>query len=497
MEASFEIILVGASLLFLASVIASKVSERFGIPILLLFLAIGMLAGSEGIGGIYFDDPSLTQYISITALVIILFSGGLDTRWKMVQPVLKDGLILATLGVVLTTVLSGTVAYFVLKLSLLESFLVGAITSSTDAAAVFSILRSRGVNLKPRLAPLLELESGSNDPMAVILTITLIGFITGSASSIVGAIGQILLQLGIGAAIGWAMAKVALYLINRIKLGYKGLYDILLIALAMLVYGGTTLLHGSGFLAVYLFAVLLGKNEFLHKRSIQRFFDSSAWVSQIILFLTLGLLVFPSRLAPVMLPGLGMALGLILIARPLAVFLSLLPFNYTFKEKLFISWVGLRGAVPIVLATYPLVAGLSNADLIFNIVFFVVVISVLLQGTMLPLLAKKLGLECNVPPPHKYPIEIISGDLIKSQLKELHISEGSHAIGKAIYELGLPPGFLVILISRGDAYLQPNGSTTLQGNDSMLALTEEDAFVEAQKILESPTGENLSPVNSP
>jgi cell volume regulation protein A len=491
MQISFEFILVGVSLLFLTSVIASKVSDRFGIPILLLFLAIGILAGSEGIGGIYFDDPYLTQYVSITALIIILFSGGLDTRWKSIRPVFKEGMTLATLGVLLTAVGFGLIAYFVLRLPILESFLIGAITSSTDAAAVFAILRSRGVNLKPRLAPLLELESGSNDPMAVILTVTLIGFITGLSSSVIGAVGLVLLQLGIGALIGWLMSRAALYLINRIKLGYEGLYDILLIALALLAYGGTTLIKGSGFLAVYIFAVLLGKSDFLHKRSVLRFFDSAAWVSQIVLFLTLGLLVFPSRLVPVMLPGLSLALGLILVARPLAVFISLIPFKYTFKEKVFLSWVGLRGAVPIVLATYPLVAGLTNADLIFNIVFFVVVVSVLLQGTLLPFFARKLGIECDEPPPRKYPIEIVSGDLIQSQLKEVRIPAGSFADGKAIYELKLPPGFLVILISRAESYIQPNGSTVLLAGDAVLALTEDDALTEAKQILTMPSSPNV------
>ena len=483
MDIPFEFILIIVSLLFLVSVVVSKVSERFGIPILLLFLAIGILAGSEGIGGIYFDDPYLTQYISIPALVIILFSGGLDSNWKTIRPVFKEGISLATLGVILTAAGFGVIAYFVLKLTLLESLLIGAITSSTDAAAVFSILRSKGVNLKARLAPLLELESGSNDPMAVILTITIIGFIKGVSSSIFSAAGQVILQLAIGILAGWLMAKAALYLINRLKLGYEGLYDILLIAMALLAYGATTLIKGSGFLAVYIFGILLGKNDFLHKRSVLRFFDSSAWVSQIILFLTLGLLVFPSRLVPVMLPGLLLALGLILAARPLAVFICLLPFKYTFREKVFISWVGLRGAVPIVLATYPLVAGLANANLVFNIVFFVVVISVLFQGTLLPLLARKLNLECAEPPPKKLPIEIVSGQLIPSQLKEIRIPDGSLAEGKAIVELNLPPGYLIILIARGEAYIQPNGGTILQSGDSLLALTDEEALKEAKEIL--------------
>lgn len=483
MAISFELILIIVALLILASVAVSKVSERFGIPILLLFLAIGILSGSEGIGGIYFDDPYLTQYISIPALALILFSGGLDTRWRSIRPIFKEGITLATLGVLLTAAGFAAIAYYLFKLPLMESFLIGAITSSTDAAAVFAILRSKGVNLKPRLSPLLELESGSNDPMAVILTVTIISFITGTSSSIGLAIGSVFLQLLIGALAGWLVARVALFLINKMKLGYEGLYDVLLIALVMLTYGATTLVKGSGFLAVYLLGVLLGKNDFLHKRSVIRFFDSSAWMSQIILFLTLGLLVFPSRLVPVMLPGLGLALGLILIARPLAVFISLIPFKYSWREKGFISWVGLRGAVPIVLATYPLVAGLPDADLVFNIVFFVVVVSVLLQGTLLPYLARKFDLECTDPPPRKPPIEIISGELIPSDLKEIRIPAGSYAEGKAIVDLKLPPGYLVILISRGDAYIQPTGNTALQAGDTLLALTEADALNTAREIL--------------
>lgn len=483
MSITFEIILIVVAILILLSVIVSKISERFGVPLLLLFLAIGMLAGSEGIGGIHFDDPYLTQNISIISLTIILFSGGLDTPWKSVKSVMKEGVSLATVGVILTAAVFGTFAWFILKLSLMESMLVGAIISSTDAAAVFAILRSRGINLKGRLSPLLELESGSNDPMAVLLTITLISFITNKSDSILAAVGLLLLQLVIGVIVGWIMSRVSLFLINKIKLGYEGLYQILIIGLLFLTFGAATLLKGSGFLSVYLLGVLLGKEDFLHKRSVLRFFDSTAWFSQIILFLTLGLLVFPSRLLPIMLPGLGLAMILIFLARPTAVFISLAPFHFSIREKLFISWVGLRGAVPIVLATYPLVAGIVHADLIFNIVFFVVVISVLLQGTLLPWIAKKLDLESSEPPKKKMPLEIVAGEMIPSELKEIVIPAGSAVDGKTIVELNLPPGYLIVLISRLGAYIQPTGNTVLKSGDRLLALTEKDALDQARSIL--------------
>lgn len=491
MEITFESGAIIVAILILLSVIVSKISDRLGVPMLLLFLGIGMLAGSEGVGGIYFDDPYLTQSIGITALTIILFSSGLDTPWKSIRSVLKEGISLATVGVILTASVFGCFTYFILRLSLLESLLIGAIISSTDAAAVFSILRSRGVNLKRRLSSLLELESGSNDPVAVLLTITLIGFLTRTNASIPSAVASLFLQLIVGLLVGWLMSRVALFLINKIKLGYEGLYQILIIGLLFLTYSGTALLKGSGFLAVYLLGLLLGKEDFLHKRSVIRFFDSTAWFSQIALFLTLGLLVFPSQIAPVMLPGLGLALILILVARTVAVFITLLPFKYTFREKLFISWVGLRGAVPIVLATYPLVAGLSNANLIFNIVFFVVVVSVLLQGTLLPFIARWMGLENPEPPQPKPPLEIVAGELIQSELKETLIPAQSRVVGKSIIELNLPPGYLVVLIARQGAFIQPNGSTVLQAGDRLIALTEKEALVSAREIL--CRGQNIHP----
>lgn len=483
MDITFEIILLIVASILLICVLLSKISDRLGVPILLLFIGIGMLAGSEGIGGIYFDDPHITQYIGIISLSFILFSSGLDTKWTSVSNVAREGISLATIGVIFTAIIFGVFTFLILKLSLLESFLIGAIISSTDAAAVFSILHSAGINLKPKIASLLELESGSNDPIAVLLTITLISFITYKNFSIIEAIGLLILQIIVGVVIGWLMSRITVFLINKVKLGYEGLYNIMLITIFIFTFSATTLLKGSGFLAVYLLGLLLGKVDFLHKRSTIRFFDSMAWFSQIILFLTLGLLVFPSKLIPVMLPALLLALLLVFIARPIAVFVALIPFKFSVNEKIMISWVGLRGAVPIVLATYPLVAEVDHAELIFNIIFFVVLVSVLLQGTLLPQAARILKVKCDYDPSPKYPIEITSGHLIPSDLKEIKIPANSNSIGKAIFELGLPPGYLIVLISSRGAFIQPNGATIIEDGDALLALTEKDAYQDAKEIL--------------
>lgn len=486
MNLPFDTILIILSSLLLLCVLISKVSDRLGIPILLLFLGIGMLAGSEGIGGIYFDNPHLTQYIANCCLALILFSSGLDTNWNSIKAVAKEGIALASIGVLLTAGFFGVIAHLLLKVSWLESFLLGAIISSTDAAAVFSILRSKGLHLKPRLAPLLELESGSNDPIAIILTVSLISLITTPKTSILGLVGLFFLQIIVGIAVAWVFSQIALYLINRLKLGYDGLYPVLAIALVFLAFSMTTVLKGSGFLAVYLFGLLMGRNDFLHHHSTSRFFDTAAWISQIILFLTLGLLVFPSHLITVALPGLMLALALVFLARPLAVFITLLPFRYSWREKTFISWVGLRGAIPIVLGTYPLVAGILHADLIFNIVFFAVITSVLLQGTLLPKMAKRLRLESDTYAPLPSPLELTAQKGFDSQMIQIQIPENAECIDKAIYELKLPDGYLLILINRSNSFLLPNGSTVLQAGDIIHALAASDSILPAKEILTRP-----------
>jgi len=364
-----ETVLIGAAVLLLLSVLVSKISDRFGVPTLLLFLVLGMLAGSDGPGGIAFDDPAAAQFIGVVALVQILFAGGLDTEWERVRPVLKEGLLLATVGVLITALVTGLFATVLLGFPLLEGLLLGAIVSSTDAAAVFSVLRSKGVGLKGQLQPLLELESGSNDPMAIFLTVGLSQLITQPDSSPLGLLGLFLLQMLVGGVAGYLMGRVMLFLVNRLKLGYEGLYPVLILSMAFLTFGLTDLLGGSGFLAVYLAGLVLGHHDFIHKRSLVRFNDGLAWLMQIAMFLTLGLLVFPSELVPIIGVGLLMAFCLIFIARPLGTFVGLLPSAFRWRGKAFISWVGLRGAVPIVLATFPLLNQIPQADLIFNVVF--------------------------------------------------------------------------------------------------------------------------------
>lgn len=476
-----EYILLAFAFLLLLSVLASKISDRFGIPALLLFLAIGMLAGSDGPGGIYFDDAAIAQSVGIIALALILFSGGLDTDVGSVRPVLKYGLTLSTLGVFITAVIVGFFAKMLLGFSLLEGLLLGAIVSSTDAAAVFSILRSRNVSLKEPLKPLLELESGSNDPMAVFLTIGLIQLLTQPGASFANLILAFALQMSLGAVAGYMMGKVSLFLINRLKLGYEGLYPVLTLSLVVLTYGLTAVIGGNGFLAVYLAGIIVGNQDFIHKRSLLRFHDGLAWLMQIAMFLTLGLLVFPSRLVPVM--GLGMLIAacLIFIARPASIFIGLLPAALGLREKIFISWVGLRGAVPIVLATYPLLAKVPQAELMFNIVFFVVLTSVLLQGTSIPLLARWLRVDAPMPRKRVDPLEYTPVSGIKAALKELIIPQGSNAIGKAIVEMKLPSGFLIVLIDRSGEFILPGGGTTLLVNDRLLVLAEKEIFREVQE----------------
>ena len=388
---SENILLVGSALLLL-SILGGKTTSRWGVPTLLFFLLVGILAGSEGLGGIPFDDPPLAQLVGIIALNFILFSGGLSTNFRTIAPVLKKGLALSTLGVLLTATSVGVFVHFLLGFSIPVGLLLGAIVSSTDAAAVFSILRGQGIHLKGDLAPTLELESGSNDPMAYFLTITLTAIVKeGSFHA-----GELLLLCCkgfiIGALMGYATGKGSLWLINRIHLPNKGLYFVLLMALALFSYSATEFVGGNGFLSIYICAVLLGSSDFVHKRILIQFYDGIAWLMQIILFLTLGLLVFPSRVWAVAGSGLLISAFLILVARPIGVFGTLLFFRTDRRSKIFLSWVGLRGAVPIVFATYPLIAGLPESDLIFNLVFFIAVSSVLVQGTMLPVVARWLRL---------------------------------------------------------------------------------------------------------
>lgn len=480
--------MIVASVLLLVAILASKASSRLGVPALLLFLLVGMLAGSEGPGGIPFDDAGLTQALGVVALAFILFAGGLDTDWASVSAVRWQGLSLSTVGVLLTATLVGWFATLVMGLSWLQGLLLGSIVSSTDAAAVFSVLRSRSVSLKGKIRPLLELESGSNDPMSVFLTLAFIRLLTQPGSSVLDLALLFPLQMGLGFALGYGIGKAAIAVLNRLRLESEGLYPVLTLALVLLTYALTSLLKGSGFLAVYTAGIVMGNGDFIHKRSLMRFHDGLAWLMQIAMFLVLGLLVYPSRLLPVAGVALLFSSFLMFVARPASVFISLALARMRFRQKLMISWVGLRGAVPIVLATFPLVAGIPNAELYFNVVFFTVLTSVLLQGTSIPLVAEWLGLRAPSAAKREYPLEFVPTRRTRSDMIEVAVPESSPAIGKQIVDLRLPKSALVVLLSRNDDFLVPRGGTTLLAGDTMLVLADKDEIDEVRaRVAPAPT----------
>jgi len=475
--------LAAAAVLLLLGLLASKISTRFGVPALLLFLGVGMLAGSEGLGGIEFDDFELAQSVSVVALAFILYAGGLDTQWSEVRSLLGPGLSLAGLGTLLTAGIVGVAAAWILDLPILPALLFGAIVSSTDAAAVFSILRSRSVGLKGQLRPLLELESGTNDPMAVFLTIAVLDLITEPGT---GA-GELLLlfvtQMSVGAIIGYAVGRGSVFAINRIHLGYEGLYPVGLIVTVLLAYSATDLLGGSGFLAVYVAGLAMGRSPFLHKKSLMRFADGLAWLMQIALFLVLGLLVFPSHLAPVAGRALAVSAVLIFVARPLAVGILLGPTRFDWRQTALVSWVGLRGAVPIVLATFPLVRGIPEASLIFNVVFFIVLASVLFQGTTIPWVARRLRVDAPVGRRDPYPARIVEAGEQGVDLQEIVVPAGSPAAGHQIVDLGLPEEALVVLVTRAEGFVVPQGSTVILAGDKVRVLGNAQARQQARIVL--------------
>jgi cell volume regulation protein A len=393
MPKSIEALFIIFSVLTILSILTIKLSVRFGIPSLVLFLGIGMLAGSDGPGGLYFDNPPLVQSLGVTALVFILFAGGLDTEWEGVRPVIWSGLSLSTIAVFLTAVSVGWFVSVVQGLSFLEGLLLGAIVSSTDAAAVFLVLRGRNARIPTKLTNLIELESGSNDPMGVVLTLAIIQLLTNPATSLGELFGFFVVQMTVGAVLGVAMGELIRWTLNTLKLELTGIYPVLSVAFALLTYGLTAELQGSGFLAVYLAGLFLRRRPVAHKRSLVHFHDGLAWLMQIAMFLILGLQVFPTRLLPIAGIGLLVALFLIFVARPLSIHVALLFSSLSFREQMLIAWVGLRGAVPIVLATFPVLAGIQQADTIFHLVFFIALTSVLVQGPPIPWITRKLRLD--------------------------------------------------------------------------------------------------------
>ncbi len=472
-----NILLIG-SILLLISVIAGKTTHKLGVPTLIFFLIVGVLAGSEGIGGIEFNNAAIAQLIGITALNFILFSGGLDTHWQSIRPILGRGIALSTLGVFITATAVGIFVHYVFGFTLMEGMLLGAIVSATDAAAVFSILRNKGIGLKGYLRPVLELESGSNDPMAYFLTISLTAIVATGNSDFAELIPSFLKEFILGGAIGFAMGKGSVWLINNIKLETEGLYPVLSLGLALFTYSITHFVGGNGFLAIYLCAIIMGNSKMVHKRSLIKFYDGQAWLMQIIMFLTLGLLVFPSHIFPLIGMGLLISAFLIFIARPFAVFVSLSFFESNIRSKLFISWVGLRGSVPIVFATYPLLAGIPKAEIIFNLVFFISITSVLLQGTTLAYVAKLLHVSLPARAKKRMGLDFETTDKIKSELQKIIVTESSKAVGKRIVELNIPVTVNILAIKRGSLYIVPNGSTKLTTNDILYILAEDKTSIE-------------------
>ena len=462
-----------SAIVLLVCAISSKVLYRYGIPTLIFFLTVGMLLGSEGPGGIYFDNAELAKNICNLALLLIIFSGGFDTNWKTARPVALASGVLASLGVILTALIVGVFTHLALGFTLLEGMLLGSIISSTDAASVFSILRSQRVSLKNNLVPMFEMESCSNDPMAYMLTIIIIGLLTGESQNIAL---LLVTQITMGVIFGTLVGKSAVWLINNINLDIDGLYPIMVMGVALFSFSGAVLLAGNGFLAVYITGLILGNSRLVNKVSLVRYFDGLSWLMQILLFLTLGLLVFPSRLLSVAWAGIITAAFIILVARPLAASMVLSIFKRPFREQLLISWVGFRGAASVVFATYPLTAGLPLAEEIFNIVFFVALVSVLLQGTLFIPIARKLDLIEQEETILKTFTDY-SGE-IYAELLEVTIPEESPLARKALMDLDISPEVLIMMIKRDGKMITPRGKTTLQVGDTLMLAGDHDVLLE-------------------
>lgn len=487
---SVELVLLAAAILVLLSVVASKASSLLGVPAFVLFIGIGIVVSElpVGIGSLY--DPWVAQLLGVLALVLILFSGGLDTRWEDIRPVVWSGVSLSTLGVAATAALVGLFAYTVFDFTLVEGLLLGAIVASTDAAAVFTALRSSSINLKGRLEALLEMESGSNDPMAVFLTVGMIGLMLEPDKPVQEMVLFFVQQMGLGAAAGWLMGRVMVWAVNRARLGYEGLYPVLTVALMLFTYGLTTVLGGNGFLAVYLAGLLMGQAEFIHRRSLKRFHDGLAWLAQVIMFLTLGLLVQPLELIAVADIALLAAAFLILVARPVSVMLALLLSRFSLRERLMVAWVGLRGAAPIILATFPLLEGVPRAGLFFNLVFFVTLSSVVIQGPLIVPIARRLGLLETTRQRPRSPLEFEPTSAVRSNLVEIVVPPDSPASGLRVMDLCMPEDALVVLIGRGEEFLVPGGSTPIEADDTLLVLADRPALDRLRARLEGRQADN-------
>ncbi|MBQ5643962.1 MAG: potassium/proton antiporter [Bacteroidaceae bacterium] len=473
-----NILLIGAILIFCAIMI-SKTGYRFGIPTLLLFLLVGMGFGTDGLG-LEFDSAEDAQFIGMIALSIILFTGGMDTKLRDIKPVMAQGMILSTVGVLLTTLLTGGFIFWLsgysdmhIEMPVLTCLLLAATMSSTDSASVFSLLRSQSMNLKENLKPMLELESGSNDPMAYMLTIALIQVIASGSGFNMGLLAKdLLVQFFVGGVTGYAFGRFAVWLINKVNLSNSSLYPILLLSLVFITFTITDMLHGNGYLAVYILGVVVGNARLVFRKEINTFMNGLTWFGQIVMFLSLGLLVNPHEMLEVSISALLIGLFMIFVARPLTVGLCLLPFRQmTFKAKCFVSWVGLRGAVPIIFATYPVVSEIPGSQIIFNIVFFITLLSLIFQGMTIAPVAKWLSLDL---PQEKegndFGVEI--PEEIDSQLTDVTLTAEMLEDGNRLMDMNIAKGTLVMLVKRGTEFMIPNGRMELKVGDKLLYISE-------------------------
>lgn len=473
-----NILLIGAILIFCAIMI-SKTGYRFGIPTLLLFLLVGMGFGTDGLG-LEFNSAKDAQFIGMIALSIILFTGGMDTKLRDIKPVMAQGMILSTAGVLLTTLLTGGFIFWLsgfssmnIAMPILTSLLLAATMSSTDSASVFNLLRSQRMNLKENLKPMLELESGSNDPMAYMLTIALIQVIASDSGFDIGLlVKDLLVQFFVGGVMGYAFGRLAVWLINKVNLSNSSLYPILLLSLVFITFTITDLLHGNGYLAVYILGVIVGNARLVFRKEINTFMNGLTWFSQIVMFLSLGLLVNPHEMLGVSVCAMLIGLFMIFVARPLTVMLCLLPFRQmTFKAKCFVSWVGLRGAVPIIFATYPVVSEIPGSQVIFNIVFFITLLSLIFQGMTIAPVAKWLSLDLpEEKEGNEFGVEI--PEEIDSQLTDVTLTPEMLEDGNRLMDMNIAPGTLVMLVKRGSEFMIPNGRMELKVGDKLLYISE-------------------------
>ena len=473
-----NIFFLGAVLIF-ASIVISKWGYRFGVPTLLLFLFTGMLFGSDGLG-LEFHSHEDAQLIGMLSLSVILFSGGMDTKRHDIEPVATQGLMLSTVGVLITTVITGLLIYYLsewtqldIGLTLPMSMLLAATVSSTDSASVFNLLRTQHIGLKHNLRPMLELESGSNDPMAYVLTIALVDMIvTAGEFSVMTLATKIVGQLAVGGLLGYLGGRSLVWIVNHINLPNPSLYPILVLCSILITFTFTDMFQGNGYLAVYVTGLVAGNSRLSYRRETNTFMQGITWLLQIVMFLTLGLLVNPKEMLNVMLVAVSIGLFMMFVARPIAVFLCLQPFRVPFKAKVFLSWVGLRGAVPIIFATYPIIAGIEDADFLFNVVFVITLLSLVLQGTTITAAAHWLGLATEEEKiGNDFGIEL--PDELESKLSELKLTEESLSGGNQLKDMHFPQGTLVMMVKRGNSFIVPNGQLELKVGDILLTIAND------------------------